>query len=295
MNIVRKFLRYGYAPTFFLGFVGGAVWLLNAGVPPWVLPLLLLLAIAVSFAAEHILPYEPQWNHDQEDSLTNLLHAVVNEASIFASVLALPLVAALVPGFNIWPHHWSLWVQLALAILIADAGISLTHFLSHRHKGLWRLHAIHHAAPRLYGFNGLMKHPLHQTLELTAATAPLVLLGFGQTVAWLVGFAVAIQLLLQHSNVDMRIGILGHLWAIAPAHRHHHIASATDGDVNFGLFTTLWDRLLGTFILDERQTPRGGELGIDGDVSFPRHYAGHLTAPFVQRDARISSKNVAGH
>ena len=283
MKIVRSIVRYGYAPLFFLGFIGVAIALIEAGMPGWVLPLVLLLAIAVSFGAEQLLPYEPEWNRDHGDSATNVVHAVVNEASIFLSVLALPLVAAHVPGLNLWPHDWPIWVQLALAIWIADAGISLTHFLSHRYAWLWRLHAIHHAAPRLYGFNGLMKHPVHQAIELAAATTPLIVLGFGPEIAWLVGFAVAIQLLLQHANVDMRIGRLGYIWAIAPAHRHHHIASAKDGNVNFGLFTTLWDHLLGTFILSGRPTPRAGQLGIQGDPDFPRGYAEHLAAPFVRR------------
>ena len=128
-----------------------------------------------------------------------------------------------------------------------------------------------------------MKHPIHQAIELSAATVPLIVLSFGPTIAWLVGFAVAIQLLLQHSNVDMQIGKLGYIWAIAPAHRHHHIASAKDGDVNFGLFTTLWDHLLGTFVLNGRPTPRQGQLGIEGDPDFPRGYAEHLMAPFVRR------------
>lgn len=293
MTIVKSIVRYGYAPVFFVGFIGAAIALIERGMPGWVLPPLLLLAIGVSFAAERLLPYELDWNRDHGDSVTNVLHAIVNEISIFLSVLALPLVATYIPGLNLWPHDWPIWIQLALAILIADAGISLTHFLSHRYAWLWRLHAIHHAAPRLYGFNGLMKHPVHQALELAAATTPLIVLGFGPNIAWLVGFAVAIQLLLQHANVDMRIGLLGYVWAIAPAHRHHHIASAKDGDVNFGLFTTLWDHILRTFILDGRPTPRAGQLGIEGDPSFPRGYAQHLAAPFVQRPVIDASAQAA--
>lgn len=285
MSIIRLLLRYSYAPLFVLIFVGSAVVLVGRGAPIWLLPLLLIAAIGTSFVAERILPFEPEWNSDQRDGLTNVLHAFVNEISIFVSVLALPLVAAHVPALDIWPHDWPLWLQLIMAILIADLGITLTHFASHRYKWLWRLHAVHHAGPRLYGLNGLMKHPLHQALELTAATTPLVIMGFGTDVAWLVGFAVAIQLLLQHSNVDMKTGVLGYIWAVAPAHRHHHIASASLGDVNFGLFTTIWDHLLGTFILNTRATPRAGQLGIEGDLDFPRDYKSHLVAPFVTRVA----------
>lgn len=280
MSLIRPLLRYGYAPLFFVGFIGAAILLVGAGASKIWLPVLLIAAILVSFAAEYLLPYETAWNRDQGDSWTNMAHAFVNEGSIAISVLSLPLVASHLPGLDIWPHDWPVWLQLALAILIADFGITLTHFASHRYGWMWRLHAVHHAAPRLYSFNGLMKHPLHQALELTAGTTPLVIMGFGSDIALLLSFSVAVQLLLQHSNVDMKVGPLGYIWAVALAHRHHHISSARDGDVNFGLFTSLWDHMLGTFVLTGRPTPRAGELGIEGEPDYPRSYGAHLLAPF---------------
>lgn len=164
-------------------------------------------------------------------------------------------------------------------LLVADFGITLAHYASHRIPALWSLHAVHHSVERMYGFNGLLKHPLHQAIELTAGVAPLVLLGMPSNVAWLLAFAVAIQLILQHSNVDMRIGPLIHIWAVAPAHRHHHLASQTEGDVNFGLFTSLWDHLLGTFRAAP-DTPRAGQIGVSGRRDYPRDYLRQLAEPF---------------
>lgn len=138
----------------------------------------------------------------------------------------------------------------------------------------------------MYGFNGLMKHPIHQMIETLAGTAPLLLLGLPMEVAALLGFAVAVQLLLQHANVDMRIGRFGYVWAIATGHRHHHLASKTDGDVNFGLFTTLTDHLLGTFVAG-RPTPRDGEVGVAGARDYPRSHLRQLLEPFrSERKAR---------
>lgn len=277
--MLRNLPRYTYAPIFFLGFIGAALALVAQGAPKWILPLLLLVAIAVSFWAERVAPYEPAWNKDKGDAGTNVAHAFVNEVSLVLSVLLLPLIAAHIPHFDIWPSDWPLWAQLVIAILIADFGITLAHFASHRIEFLWRLHAVHHAAPRLYGFNGLMKHPLHQAIELAAGTTPLLLMGMTSDIAWLVAFAVGIQLLLQHSNVDMRVGPLAYVWAVAPVHRHHHLASKTDGDVNFALFSPIWDHLLGTFVID-RPMPRDGDLGVDGRPDYPRGYLAHLMEPF---------------
>lgn len=289
MTTIKSILRITYAPMFFVSFIGLALYSVQMGLPKWTLSFLLIAAILISFLAERILPYEREWNSDQKDSATNIFHALVNESSIFILVMALPLVSALIPNLGLWPNSWPMWLQLALAIIIADFGISLTHFASHRYSWLWRFHEVHHAAPRLYGFNGLMKHPIHQTIELTAATTPLLIMGIGSDVAWLLSFSVGIQLLLQHSNVDMKIGVLSYIWAVAPAHRHHHLASAKDGNVNFSLFTSLWDFMLGTFVIN-RPSPRAGEIGIDGDKDYPRDYISHLKAPFV-RDAAPLAKD----
>lgn len=279
MSLFRTLIRYGFAPAVFLSFIGTAVLLVSAGHSKWLLIPLLLVAIAAVCLAERVLPYEKSWNRDRGDTGRDTLHALVNEGSAALSVAAVPLLAGLSPGAGLWPDAWPLWAQLALAMLVADVGITLAHYASHKWEPLWRLHAVHHSVTRMYGFNGLMKHPLHQTVETLAGTAPLLIVGLPMEVAALLGFAVAVQLLLQHANVDMRIGPLAYLWAIAPGHRHHHLASKTKGDVNFGLFTTLTDHALGTFVTG-RPTPREGEIGVAGAPDYPRGYLEQLIKPF---------------
>ena len=52
-------------------------------------------------------------------------------------------------------------------------------------------------------------------------------------VAAALSLAVAVQLLLQHSNADYRIGPLKHVLALNEGHRFHHLKCAGIGDVNF--------------------------------------------------------------
>lgn len=267
-----------YAPLYWLGFVGAALLLLPM-FGTLVLPPLLLAAIAVSLLAERLLPYERVWNRGHGDTLRDIAHALVNEASKVAAVLSIPALAALLPWKSPWPVELPLALQLLLATFIADVGITLVHLASHRYRWLWRFHAVHHSVERMYGFNGLLKHPLHQALETLAGTFPLLLLGMPMDVAWLLGFAVSIQLLLQHSNVDMAIGPLGRFWAVAPVHRLHHLRSATDGDVNFGLFTCLVDHALGTARSGGSRVS-AGMIGIAGRADYPQDYVAQLVEPF---------------
>ena len=147
-------------------------------------------------------------------------------------------------------------------------------------NALWRLHAVHHSIKRMYGFNGLMKHPLHQTIETLAGTAPLLLLGAPQDVLMLLVVAVVLQLLLQHSNVAYFTGPLKQILAINEVHRFHHLKTAAEGDVNFGLFTTLTDRLLGTCYYDKDRSITSEDMGIAIQPNYPREYLSQLVKPF---------------
>ena len=278
--MVRAVLRYAFAPVFFVGFIGAAMVLSRGGDAPLVLGPLLVLAVLVSFVVERVVPYERAYNAPQGDGRRDVMHAVVNEASNAVSILSLPAIAAMFPKTGLWPSEWPVPLQLLLAVVVADAGITLAHFASHRSAFLWRFHAVHHSVQRMYGFNGLMKHPLHQSFELSCASLPLLLLGMPVHVAWLLGFAVAVQLLLQHSNVDVRVGPLVHLWAVGPAHRFHHSNRAGEEDVNFGLFSSVWDYLLGTFRFDPAASPRVGELGVVGRPDYPVRYLAQILEPF---------------
>jgi sterol desaturase/sphingolipid hydroxylase (fatty acid hydroxylase superfamily) len=96
----------------------------------------------------------------------------------------------------------------------------------------------------------------------------------------LLAFAISLQLLLQHSNVDMTPGLLSHVFAWAPVHRLHHMKYGAAGNVNFGLFFNLWDRLLGTALHAGAYSIRQGELGIGNRADFPQGYVEQLLEPF---------------
>ena len=273
-------IRYLYCPLFLLGVNGTGVLLVASGASPFALVVLLMAAVAASFVAERVAPYNPEWNRSHDDASRDTLHALVNEAANFSTLLILPLIAPLFSVTSSWPTTWPFWLQVVVAILVLDAGVTLAHFASHRVPVLWRFHAVHHSVKRMYGFNGLMKHPVHQSIETFAGTTPLIVLGLPGDVATALVFCVAVQLLLQHSNVDYRIGPLRYLLATNEVHRFHHQKSPELGDVNFGLFTTLWDHLLGTFHYEERARFASDELGIGAQPDYPRSYVAQLLEPF---------------
>ncbi|QPK50488.1 sterol desaturase family protein [Streptomyces gardneri] len=288
----NDFVRYFYAPFLLLGINGAGIALVAAGASRWWLFALLAAAVSASFAAERFIPYEPEWNDSAGDGGRDAAHAVVNETLILVSVTAVPVLAAFVTVADVWPGGWPFAVQVLFAILVADAGITLVHFASHKVGVLWRLHAVHHSVRRFYGFNGLMKHPLHQSVELTAGVAPLLAVGLPVDVAAVLALAVAVQLLLQHSNADYRVGPLRAVLSLNEGHRFHHLKWAGAGDVNFGLFTLIWDRMLGTYSFDPGRRFSSDDLGMADKPRYPSGYLAQLSEPFRARGACAADEPV---
>jgi sterol desaturase/sphingolipid hydroxylase (fatty acid hydroxylase superfamily) len=263
---------------------GLGVWLASSRDHAVVLVFVGIAAIATSFAAERLAPYRPAWNHGIGDQKRDVAHAVINESLVFASLALLPLLDGKLVVVDAWPSSWPFGFQVLLAVVVADFGITVMHRISHHVGWLWRLHAVHHSVTRFYGFNGLLKHPLHQAVELAAGVTPLVLLGLPASVAGALALCVVVQLLLQHSNVDYAVGPLGPWLALNRAHRFHHVNSPGEGDVNFGLFTTMWDRwLLRTYRWVPERTFSSDDLGIAGRTEYPTAYLDQLKEPFRAR------------
>ncbi|MGW4766624.1 sterol desaturase family protein [Nocardia sp. NPDC004278] len=278
---IRRLARYGYVPFLLIGLNGIGIALSSIGAPKFWLLLVLAVAIIASFLVERVIPYRAEWNHDLNDTLRDRIHAFVNEMLILLSVAAIPLLAAIVPAPGIWPISWPFLCQVLIAILIADLGITLVHLASHKIGFLWRFHAVHHSVKRCYGLNGLMKHPLHQTVEMAAGVAPLILIGLPSNVAAALALSVAIQLLLQHSNADYRSGPAKYLLALNEGHRFHHLKFAGIGDVNFGLFTLIWDHLLRTYSYDPARRFGTEDLGMAAKPDYPTAYVDQLVYPFT--------------
>ncbi len=285
LQVVRGVVRYGYAPFMMLGLTTAAYLVVsNEHSYFWLAPLLAV-AYATAFGAEHIAPFFDEWNVHAEhgDTEVNLAHTLMYEFASISGVLTIPLIVWLFPVQGLWPTHWPMWGQLLIALVVSDFAFSMMHYLSHRWSPLWRLHAVHHGVGRLYGLNGVIRHPLHQSIDMIVGNLPLVLMGMPVPVAILLGFCISITLIVQHSNVDARLGPLeGHL-SIGRIHHMHHVNWGTEGDCNFSLLLTIWDRMLGTFQDKPSRPITAKDMGIDELPNFPKSYIEQLMLPIYYK------------
>lgn len=278
MSHAKQILKFIYFPFMSILFIGAEIVVSTNDLGFQYTLLLMACALLVSFVVERIIPHKASWNDSQQDFVRDIYHFLVNETMNYVGMFLLSFASIFAIFPEVWPSSWGFTFQLLLAIVLFDLTTTLFHFWSHKNAFLWRFHAVHHSLTRMYGFNGIMKHPAFQIFDALFAIGPLIIIGIPQNVAIALVFCVFIQLLLQHSNADIKTGWLRGLFATAELHRFHHLKGRA-GDVNFALFFSVWDRFLQTAYFEQRKSLEDHEIGIE-EFDYPVNYYAQLMKPF---------------
>ncbi len=284
----RAAITYALFPVWFTAALLTALRLHASGtsVEPIVLGVGVSTAVVVA-AAERIHPAHAGWNRSRGDIGTDSIHVVVSQAivpatvdaAIAAAVLHLSLSASAWVGVPVWPHSWPLALQLTLALICSQFFEYWWHRMSHTTPLLWRLHATHHSAQRLYFLNAARFHPFDTAVSSTLSLGTLMFLGAGDVVMLLVVCWITVHGLFQHCNIHLRLGPLNWIFSMAELHRWHHSLVLEEADRNYGNNILLWDIVFGT-VYWPRDRDALAEIGIGNMPHFPQTWWGQMRAPF---------------
>ena len=283
-------------PVLMFGMCGIAIAMLDRGANP-------LLAFAIPgalayllvIAGERIYPHVPDWNRNHGD--------VGTDAAWFGSIIATGQVSGVFTGFvgiliggwlsryvdsPLWPNHWHLAAQLALALVVVEFFTYWVHRLQHTTDFMWRFHATHHSAPRLYWLNAARFHVVDIAFNNAGLVIPLVALGAHEQVFSLWILASTIHGIAQHANMKVRCGPLNWIFSMAELHRWHHSRLERESNTNYGQTLIVWDIVFGTRFLPADRTPPA-DIGIATLDHFPMTWWAQMLSPF--RWARIKAQS----
>ncbi|MEO1725091.1 MAG: sterol desaturase family protein [Pseudomonadota bacterium] len=154
---------------------------------------------------------------------------------------------------------WSIpvtWWSLLLIVLLADLTYYWEHRIAHEVRLLWTQHAVHHSSRDMNIVTGLRFGPLEGVWSLVAHL-PLAVMGFApEAIIFGVIFVLAYQTWL-HTELIGKLGPLEWVLNTPSHHRVHHGCDDKYLDKNYGGVLIIWDRLWGTFQVEE-ETPRYG-------------------------------------
>ncbi len=155
------------------------------------------------------------------------------------------------------------WLAIIGGVLVADLLRYGIHRINHAVPWLWRLHALHHSDPAPDVTTTFRHHPIeHLLLTATVWVAHLV---FGASAASLVVYGVISVLMspLQHANLRLPRGLqiaMGWVVVTNALHLSHHSTDRRDGNANFAIMFSFWDRMFGTY--------RAPTAVLDGSVRY---------------------------
>ena len=198
------------------------------------------------------------------ERVTTTLRAALGGTSPDAESSGLALVLSAVAVFYVagfWDYAWHRW-------------------FSH-HRWFWFTHEYHHLPNQVFaGMPGIVARPfgvlttipvLAGTVATTHAACRLFDLPFWNRELFAIPFFAAVVLLTASHSSFLRRGLLAHrvLRRLALTTPHEHLLHHTvDLEGNYGNFTTLWDRVFGTYLDPLRPEHQGRRLGLAYDRDF---------------------------
>ncbi|WP_421877260.1 sterol desaturase family protein [Pacificispira sp.] len=293
-HITTTLVRYGLWPGLLALCLGTTIYgvLHDSG---FLLFNIAYLALAVVlFFAERALPFERAWLKNDGQIWVDLAHTALSKG-VAQVLIVVGAVFGLAENFaesglNIWPTEWPLLAQVALGLVVIEAGLYAAHRLSHEVPLFWRFHAVHHSAKRLSFINTGRFHFVDTAVSILLSQPLLFLAGAPIEVFKLTSATTAFIGMLTHCNVDMRFGWLSYVFNTPTLHRFHHSKDLREGNKNYGENLVLFDLLFGTYYNASYRPPV--DIGIDGPM--PDDFLGQLAQPFRnERKAAVTPADIS--
>lgn len=241
--------------------------------------------IFLTYASEYILPFKKEWLGFDDEAKTDGLYfvfihtffgnvIVALTTSLFIWVIA---KIQIITGKSTWLNRNTIIVQVILLIFISDFGRYWLHRFFHESPSLWKFHAVHHSVKKLYWWNVGRFHPIDKLTVLCFESLLFLYLGATPYLIALYYIFYSVNGFLQHSNIDIRLGLFNKLISGPEQHRYHHSDIPKEANNNYGNKVSVFDILFGTYYLPDLNGP--SQYGLK-QTNYPKSFIGQLLEPF---------------
>lgn len=206
--------------------------------------------------------------------------AVQNPAEFFFNGIGLDGIHSKVSSFPFF-------LQLPVAILVADLFQYSIHRLFHANRFLWRFHAVHHSIRTIDWLAGSRLHIVDILITRAFSYIPLYVLGFSMPVFYAYVAIVALQAVAAHANTRIGFGLLKYLVVTPQYHHWHHADDPKYYNKNFAIHLPIIDRVFGTYYLPGHEWPE--TMGLRNE-QFPKGFVRQFLFPFFSDPQKAKLK-----
>ncbi len=190
---------------------------------------------------------------DMVASISTQIPFIAFEILIMTGAYGLFFVAS--ETFVSWTFPVTIWT-VVLAVLVADFLYYWEHRLAHEIRVLWLQHAVHHSS-RYMNITTAFRFGPFEGIWSAIVLFPMVLVGFPPELVFFGTLAVLAYQTWLHTELIGKLGLLEWVLNTPSHHRVHHGSDDAYLDKNYGGILIIWDRMFGSFQLEE-VTPRYG-------------------------------------
>jgi sterol desaturase/sphingolipid hydroxylase (fatty acid hydroxylase superfamily) len=190
------------------------------------------------------------------ETLANAAIAVGNfllDRTVFglSFIIGLSVTSAL--AFFIIPLTWWSWV---LAVIAADFTYYWMHRIEHETRILWAYHSVHHSSPE-YNLTTSLRLSWAEGLFEWMFFVPMILLGFDLVQTFAALLIVVIYQTWPHTEKIGKLGWADRVFNTPSVHRVHHGSNGDFLDKNYGGILIIWDRMFGTYQVEDAKVIYG--------------------------------------
>ncbi|GIV44698.1 MAG: sterol desaturase [Bacteroidia bacterium] len=191
------------------------------------------------------------------DAITNLNIGIGNQVfSLFIKAILLWSYAYTLNAFAIFRLE-NTWYNFLIGLLIFDFLFYWAHRWSHEVNFLWGAHVVHHSSEE-YNLTVALRQSWIHNLIAFFIFLPMPLLGFHPQTFIMVASIHTLYQFWIHTKAIGKLHPWIEFWFNTPSHhRVHHGVNPQYIDKNHGGILIIWDRLFGTFELEQEEVKYG--------------------------------------
>ena len=208
------------------------------------------IVIGLEILMSHL--HDRKW-YTFKDTMSNVYLTLLNMSLDLACrfVAAMVLFFSFQHRFFTFEHSWIYWVALVFGV---DFFYYWLHRADHYCRLFWAVHVTHHSSEQYNlttGFRSSVFEPLYRFVFYI----PLPLLGFEAIDIFFMHSALQIYGILVHTQSVGKLGWLEYILVTPSHHRVHHASNVRYLDKNMGMTLIIWDKIFGTFAIEDPAEP----------------------------------------
>ena len=203
--------------------------------------------------------------YQKAETFGSILVGVGNVAIAFVLKFTLLYLIVLVYNMVPWRMHFSWWMFLPCYILF-DFCSYWAHRVSHQQRFWWATHIVHHSSEH-YNLTVSFRLSWVQHVKLIFFF-PVALMGFHPIIFFVVNqIAILFQFWVHTEYIGRLHPAIEYIFATPSNHRVHHGSQEKYINKNYAATFIVWDRLFGTYQLEEEKVQYGVTHNIENKAN----------------------------